>query len=392
MKICHFIPVYAPAWQYGGPILSVSRLCEALAKAGHKVNVLTTNAGLTQLNDAELGVRTKRNDVEVTYFEVDQQGVAIRSKALEKDVKQHLQEVDILHLSSVWQPLGISVQKQAYKLNIPMIQSIRGALGPYSRTKRWWKKIPYYYFRERPWLQRAAGIHVTSRQEEQELSLLKLKPTQYLLPNPIDLEHLKVDAKEREQLRKLYQINPDTPLLLICGRQHHKKGLDLLPPVFKTLKHLNWKILLVGIDDDGSGAQFKDDLKKYNLETRLIELSSQPAQKLNSIYNAADLLLLPSRHENFGNVVVEALACGCAVAVSDRTGVGGDLISGAPTSFGAVLPRQPQTWAEWLAAWLKNPQRAGIFCAQWVAQNYNSEAVADQAVSIYRQILKTHRV
>ena len=38
---------------------------------------------------------------------------------------------------------------------------------------------------------------------------------------------------------------------------------------------------------------------------------------LNAIYNASDILLLPSRH-NFGNVV-EALACGCAVLTSEET-------------------------------------------------------------------------
>ena len=95
-------------------------------------------------------------------------------------------------------------------------------------------------------------------------------------------------------------------------------------------------------------------------------------------------------HENFGNVVVEALACGCAVAISDKTGVGGDLLNGAPSSFGAVLPRQVNAWRDWLATWLQNPQRAGNLCAEWVAQTYGSAAVADQAIAVYRQILEAH--
>ena len=36
--------------------------------------------------------------------------------------------------------------------------------------------------------------------------------------------------------------------------------------------------------------------------------------------------LLPSRHENFGNVVIEALACGCSLIISDKVGVAADLI------------------------------------------------------------------
>ena len=389
LKITHFIPVYAPAWQFGGPILSVSRLCEALVKIGHEVNVLTTNAGLPQLSDEELGHIINRNGVKVTYFPVDQQGGAIRSNALQVALMNCLQDIDILHLSSIWQPLGISAQREAYRLDIPVIQSLRGALGPYSRSKGWWKKIPYYYLKERPWLQKAAGLHVTTVQEAEELTALKLKAPCHLLANPIDLENLRIDAGERARWRQKYKINDGVPLLMICGRQHHKKGLDLLPSVLQQLKQLSWEIVLVGHDEDGSGARFKNDLKRYNLESRLIDLASQPAQKLNSIYNAADLLLLPSRHENFGNVVIEALASGCAVAVSDKTGVGGDLLKGAPANFGAVLPREPHAWADWLATWLNKPQRAGKNCAQWAAQRYSSEAVANQAVAIYQQILES---
>ena len=55
MHVTHAIPVYAPAWQFGGPILSVSRLCEGLASEGIRVRVITTNAGLPDWPAAELG-------------------------------------------------------------------------------------------------------------------------------------------------------------------------------------------------------------------------------------------------------------------------------------------------------------------------------------------------
>ena len=117
-------------------------------------------------------------------------------------------------------------------------------------------------------------------------------------------------------------------------------------------------------------------------------MPNQPNKELASIYNAADLLLLPSRHENFGNVVIEAMACGCSVAISNRTGVGGDLLRAAPAGFGAVLPRQETYWTHWLASWLQQPRRAGKDCAQWARQTYGSAAIAEQAIAMYRQILE----
>ena len=67
------------------------------------------------------------------------------------------------------------------------------------------------------------------------------------------------------------------PLFLICGRQHHKKGLDLLPAVFKELKNLEWKLILVGHDDDGSGQRFINRLKHHKLEESA-DSTSQSAQ------------------------------------------------------------------------------------------------------------------
>ena len=170
------------------------------------------------------------------------------------------------------------------------------------------------------------------------------------------LKNLKLETKSGQSFRRQHQIGLNVPLFLICGRQHHKKGLNLIPSILQPLAHMEWHLLIVGNDDDGSGQELTLELKKLGLRERVTQLKSQPATELGPIYNAADLLLLPSRHENFGNVVVEAMACGCAVLISDQTGVGGDLQHGAPSGFGGVLPREQKLWTEWLRSWLKDHQ------------------------------------
>jgi glycosyltransferase involved in cell wall biosynthesis len=102
-------------------------------------------------------------------------------------------------------------------------------------------------------------------------------------------------------------------------------------------------------------------------------------------------LLLPSRHENFGNVVVEALACGCPVAISDRTGVAGDLLNEAPPDFGMVAPRVMEPWRTWLQHWFRRPRQRASQSAAWVVKRYGQAAVTQQAVEMYRMILQTHR-
>ena len=386
MRILHFMPVYAPAWQYGGPVLSVSRLTEGLARQGLDIRVLTTNAGLPQLAPEHLGRPLERNGVAVTYHPVDQPGSTIRSRALLKALPAALEGVDLVHVSAIWQPLGLPVQRAALRHGIPVLASLRGALGPYSLRQGWWKKLPWFLLRERPLLQRAAGLHVTSLQEERELAGLALRAPRFLLPNPLDLESLRPDAQLGRHWRLSQGLALDIPLLLVCGRQHHKKGLDLLPRVLAPLRQRSWQLLLVGGDDDGSGARLRAGLERAGLAGRVHWIATLPAPDLGGVYNAADLLLLPSRHENFGNVVIEALACGTATLISDRTGVSAEL---AQAGFAAVLPRRADLWTQWLAAWLDQPQRAGPSAARWAAGRYGPEAVSAAAVRAYTSILQT---
>jgi glycosyltransferase involved in cell wall biosynthesis len=389
MQITHAMPVYAPAWQFGGPVLSVSRLCEAIAREGVGVRVITTNAGLPDWPAADLGKPIFERGVEVIRYAVDRQDNPIRSRALELALPQALAGSQLLHLSAIWQPLGLALQRAALAHDIPVLHSLRGALGPYSLGHGWWKKLPYLLLLERPLLKRAAGLHVTSHQEARELDWLRLNVPRHLLPNPLDLSALRPDPALRQQWRRRLGIRNGVRVLLVCGRQHHKKGLDMLPELLASQRHQPWCLLLVGGDDDGSGVALRRSMQQRGLGERLLLEPTMPAADLVGVYNAADLLLLPSRHENFGNVVVEALACGCAVLISERTGVGADLLEAAPRGFGAVLPRQQMPWQNWLGAWLKQPQRAGEAVASWTGERYGQQAVARQAIELYRLILQT---
>ncbi|NDD46649.1 MAG: glycosyl transferase, partial [Synechococcaceae bacterium WB9_4xB_025] len=123
MRILHAMPVYAPAWQFGGPVLSVSRLCEGLAQQGIEVQVITTNAGLPELPSHQLGRPVQRDGVQVTYFQADRAEGSIHSKAMERKLHQVMAQVDLLHLSAIWQPLGIPIQQAALAQGVPTLHS-----------------------------------------------------------------------------------------------------------------------------------------------------------------------------------------------------------------------------------------------------------------------------
>lgn len=384
MRILHFLPVYAPAWQFGGPVLSVSRLCEGLVSQQVDVRVITTNSGLPDFPVEQLGIPQNVNGVQVTYYPVDHEGGSIRSRSLVEALPNHMLWADLLHLSSVWQPLGIPVQKAAHAAGVPVIQTLRGALGPYSWRRGWWKKIPYFFFCERHMLQRAAALHCTTRQEARETGWLGLHPPIKLLPNPIDISQLYHSPQLGEAWRKSMGIPLDVPLLLVAGRLHHKKGLDILPKALARINNRNWQIVFIGNDEDGTGRMLKRKMRKYGIADRCHWLDSLPTQELVRPYNASDCLLMPSRHENFGNVAIEALACGCRVLLSDQVAVSQSLSGFAGVT---VTQRNVISWANDISLLLDKP-RPSLESFKHVNELFSEQAIAKQALAIYQSVIK----
>ena len=383
MRVLHFLPVYAPAWQFGGPILSVSRLCEGLVQHGVEVRVITTNAGLPDFPKDQLGIPQDVNGVQVIYYPVDQQGGTIRSSALVRTLPHHINWAELLHLSSIWQPLGIPVQTAAHAAGVPVVQSLRGALGPYSWRRRWWKKIPYFILKERPLLERVGSLHCTTDQEAREIQWLGLRRPIHILANPVDLSQMRCDPELGKRWRKTMAIPEGEPLFLVAGRMHHKKGLDLLPKIFTRISDRPWHLLFVGNDDDGTLHRLKKTFRSLGLADRCTWIPSVPPEKLVATYSASDWLLLPSFHENFGNVVIEALSCGCGVVVTPEVGVSTTILN-CPGVH--VIERKIEAWTNCIVELLVT-NRPSFASALWVKPVFDKITLASKVSQIYSKTL-----
>jgi glycosyltransferase involved in cell wall biosynthesis len=79
-------------------------------------------------------------------------------------------------------------------------------------------------------------------------------------------------------------------------------------------------------------------LRVRGLEHRVVWLDAASPPDVRAAYSGSDCLLMPSHHENFGNVAVEASACGCRALVSEKTGA-------AEWLEDCALPRETAVWA-----------------------------------------------
>ncbi|MEH1913986.1 glycosyltransferase [Nostoc sp.] len=387
LKILHYIPVYAPAWQFGGPVLSVSQLCEGLAALGHEVEVFTSNAGLNNQPELPLNQPVIRNGVKVTYFR-QEPGMGIHCPGMEQAVTARAREFDIIHITGVWQRTSGAACKAAKHQGVAYVVSPRGALSPYSWQQKTAKKILYYLWQERFNMTNAAAIHYTSKQELQECLWLKLPGKSFIIPNGLNTEFWQPALEEAKIWRKSQNLSEDDFILLNVGRLHHKKGLDLLPQALAPLRNLNWRMVFVGGDDDGTKAKLQQQFQAANLSDRVIFLERCEPKKLPAIYSAANLFVLPSHHENFGNVVVEALACRCPVLISDKVGLHDEIIE---SGMGWVLPRVVKEWVDFISQVIRVPERlqpVKYSSRAWVESAFSIENTASQIVNYYLDIIK----
>ncbi|WP_159460601.1 glycosyltransferase [Calothrix rhizosoleniae] len=387
LKILHYIPVYAPAWKFGGPVLSVSQLCEGLANMGHEVEVFTSNAGLENQPELPLNKQIIRNGVKVTYFE-QKPGMGIHCPGMEQAVKERVKEFDIIHITGVWQRTSGAACKTAKSQGIPYVVSPRGALGPYSWRQKTVKKAVYYLLQESFNVRNASGIHYTAQQELEECNWLQLPGQPFIIPNGLDINFWQPATEKAKDWRKFKNLNEDDFIILNVGRLHDKKGLDLLPEVLAPLRDLKWKMIFVGGDDDGTKALLQHKFRSANLLKKVIFIDRCEPKELPIIYSTANLFVLPSRHENFGNVIVEALACECPVLISDKVGLHNEI---SETTMGWVRPRVPVEWTNTIKELIQSPfklQKIASKSREWTNSIFSIEKTAQDMANHYIDILK----
>ena len=174
------------------------------------------------------------------------------------------------------------------------------------------------------------------------------------------------------------------------GRLHHKKGLDLLPEALAPLQKLNWQMIFVGGDDDGTKAKLKSQFQAANLSDQVRFLNACEPKQLPAIYSAANLFVLPSLHENFGNVVLEALACGCPVLISDKVGLHNEV---AEAAVGWVRSRTAREWTNTISELMQTPSKLQSVTSEaraWVESVFSVEKTALQMANHYINILSKH--
>jgi glycosyltransferase involved in cell wall biosynthesis len=351
VKILQVVPSYLPGFRYGGPIRSVHGLSRALAARGHEVTVCTTDVDDGQRLAVPTGAPVSLDGVEVRYFRAHGPRRLRYAPSLWPYLARVLPEYDLVHVHGLFHWFGCAAARAARGRGVPYVIAPRGMLVDEMLARRGrLRKRLWLEWLERPNLGGAAALHLTAELERDCLPVLPFPlPQAFVLENGVEHTPFGGELSAVDGLvRRLFELHPR--VLLFLGRLNWKKGLDRL---LAALRQVPPDVhLAIAGPDDGGGAQLRGQVFAQGLERRVTLVGPVTGETRAFLLERATLLVLPSYSENFGNVVLEALAAGTPAVVTPEVGAGALL---ERTGAGRILSGDPELLGAGLAELLADP-------------------------------------
>ncbi|MGH8221662.1 MAG: glycosyltransferase, partial [Woeseiaceae bacterium] len=174
------------------------------------------------------------------------------------------------------------------------------------------------------------AVEFTTRQELVEAGDLGLRAPGFVLPFGINLPPRIDDARSRA--RRRLGLAPDEPLVLFLSRIHPKKGLVPLIEALETIAHRRFSLVIAGGGEPEHEAQVRERIARGPLAKRTHFPGFVQGDVKHELLQGADVFTLTSHSESFGIAVVEALAAGTPVVITEGVPLAG-LVRGTATGW-----------------------------------------------------------
>ncbi len=306
IRVVHVVPGLRIA--DGGPNYSVPRLCRALAAEGAKVDLLTVSeAGPSSDTDGLFSERRFPWD----FGRIPLLREIRASSAMRQALRKGTAEWRIFHDHGLWLMPNIYVAHEARRGGRPLIVSPRGMLSPAALSISQLKKRAFWHLLQRAALARAAGFHATSEQEYRDIRAAGFDQPVAIIPNGVDFP-------EQSQIAMQRIGGPRT--ILYLGRIHPIKGLETLLKAWGKISasYPDWRLRVLGPGERDYVHLLKSIAATQEIPRVSIESGVYGEEKSHALANAS-LFVLPSKSENFGVAVAEALASGIPVITTKGT-------------------------------------------------------------------------
>jgi glycosyltransferase involved in cell wall biosynthesis len=305
LRILQVVPHFSPEVRTGGVVPFVERLSKELRELGHDVLVITTRPGRSL--DRLWGAPTSTPGEVRAFPRLIEAGHGV-SVSLAREVRRLVAGRDVLHLHGIFSVATTMFARAASQLGRPYLASPHGACMPIAMRHHGVRKRLYWSLLERQNLDRAASIHVASAEEGAAVRALVAGARIVQVPPGIDAPPPS-SAFARAPGRVLY-----------LGRLHPIKGLDLLLRAMglaaRTMPEV--ELVVAGLAPDHVRTRLERSARVDCPSVKITFAGFVDGPEKARLLAEASVFALTSHSESFGHAVLEALAHGTPVVVTER--------------------------------------------------------------------------
>jgi len=360
-------------------------LCRELTKRGHEVTVITTaqpRREYEMLKENQIGKKTEMYE----GFAIKRipSMLKIRDIQISPGFFKALfnEEFDIIHAHEFFSPSAFYSSLVSLMKHTPFVITQHNDQLPISFINKSLYNADACTIGKLS-LKQAKKIIALTSISKKHLSLFGAENSKIqIIPNAVDTTKFK--PTEQNLLKERWNLS--SPIILYVGRFSEVKGIRILlkafPAVLKAIPEV--KLVLVG------GGPLESEIKSYEKQFsgHIFCLTFVPNDIMPQIYPGCDVVALPSLEERFGNVTLEAMACGKPVVGS---GIGGmlDTIEHEKTGL-HVQPGNNQQLSESLIRVLKNDdfrKELGLNARKKALTEYSSNVVIQKVEELYKDAL-----
>jgi glycosyltransferase involved in cell wall biosynthesis len=396
LRIAILAPTFLP--KCSGAEVFHHNLAARLAGEGHRVTVLAPRARARQLRaqgwELPYDIQSYPDKCWNWLKRHRRFGFWLNRRAL--DALQRKHRFDVWH-AFVLYPAGVVLADWQHRSRVPgLVRAVgddvsglptHGHDAPVAQALR--EKLPS-----------AGALVALSREMADELSALGVSPEKIrILPNAVEAERFAASAGARHAARAGLGLTDDAFVFLCVARHHPQKDFPTLLSAFRTLRAANpgrdVHLIIAGRGASALQTEIGDLAGRVHLcecgaEIPASGVPPMPPDKLVGLYLAADAFVLSSLLEGFSSAIVEAMAAGLPLVVTDAPGIRGVVTDHRE---GLMVPvRAPATLAAAMQQLLDDADlRARLSAsARETAARYAWPTVVSAYTSLYRELIAAH--
>ncbi len=330
--VAHFIAYTGTAM--GGPVVGLAGYTALLTEAGYGVTVYSARAAADGKSVA-LDARVRCVQAPAASWAGLRRAPALWQQA-------GAAPLELLHSHGLWTDVNRLAGDLARRRHLPHLLAPCGMLATDALRYHAWKKIPARLWFQNRALREAHCLHAKSEKEYVDIRAFGLRAPVAIVANPIlpppwygtagsvgdavgscaDGALPQGDAQPfAREFRHAFRIPEARRIVLFLGRLHPVKGPARLVEAWSVVqaRHPEWLLVLAGPDQGGYRRAIEALAVTRGCKDRLSFTGELHGAHRWGALAAAEVFVMPSDFENFGNAIVEAMWCGVPVITTTGT-------------------------------------------------------------------------